>query len=256
MIPGVLNQQGVAGWSPLSLDGDPDNPLRLWWDFSDPAQVTLSGSDITGINDQSSNNQDGSVPATRLSPTLASAAFNGRNMAQFDALTEMLTSTGFPTTTFVAVFMVVSRGASTADTVLAGNNGTSFWGAAKDGDISTDIKSAVYATEGTWYVNGVAFNTAFGAQRRNELFDAIYNAGGTRPRVMLQDDGYLSAEYGPGGYTSASWTPDYLIGEIIIIERPLNLLNANREKIEGYLAWKWGVQADLPAGHPYLAGPP
>lgn len=27
-------------------------------------------------------------------------------------------------------------------------------------------------------------------------------------------------------------------------------------KVEGYLAWKWGLQANLPGGHPYVAGPP
>ena len=29
-----------------------------------------------------------------------------------------------------------------------------------------------------------------------------------------------------------------------------------RQQIEGYLAWKWGLQANLPAGHPYINGPP
>ena len=29
-----------------------------------------------------------------------------------------------------------------------------------------------------------------------------------------------------------------------------------REKAEGYLAWKWGIQANLPAGHPYKSAAP
>ena len=29
-----------------------------------------------------------------------------------------------------------------------------------------------------------------------------------------------------------------------------------RQQIEGYLAWKWGLQANLPVGHPYINGPP
>jgi hypothetical protein len=32
--------------------------------------------------------------------------------------------------------------------------------------------------------------------------------------------------------------------------------DADRERIEGYLAWKWGLVADLPAGHPYKSFPP
>lgn len=44
------------------------------------------------------------------------------------------------------------------------------------------------------------------------------------------------------------------IGEIIIY--PSNLTQTNREKTEGYLAWKWGLQASLPSGHPYKNAAP
>jgi hypothetical protein len=29
-----------------------------------------------------------------------------------------------------------------------------------------------------------------------------------------------------------------------------------REKIEGYLAWKWGLEGNLPIGHPYKSAAP
>jgi len=32
----------------------------------------------------------------------------------------------------------------------------------------------------------------------------------------------------------------------------IDLTTSQRQQIEGYLAWKWGLQANLPAGHPYL----
>jgi hypothetical protein len=39
------------------------------------------------------------------------------------------------------------------------------------------------------------------------------------------------------------------IAEIIIA--PIAVDTDTRQKIEGYLAWKWGLQANLPPGHPY-----
>jgi hypothetical protein len=36
----------------------------------------------------------------------------------------------------------------------------------------------------------------------------------------------------------------------------VKLSTEDREKLEGYLAWKWGVEGDLPAAHPYIEGPP
>ncbi|MGR6465397.1 hypothetical protein [Rhizobium sp. PAMB 3182] len=30
----------------------------------------------------------------------------------------------------------------------------------------------------------------------------------------------------------------------------------NRQNVEGYLAWRWGLQGNLPGGHPYVNSPP
>jgi hypothetical protein len=37
---------------------------------------------------------------------------------------------------------------------------------------------------------------------------------------------------------------------------PYALNTAKRQTIEGYLAWKWSIEADLPTNHPYLAATP
>lgn len=35
-----------------------------------------------------------------------------------------------------------------------------------------------------------------------------------------------------------------------------DLGTTDRQKVEGYLAWKWGLQANLPGGHPYAGAAP
>jgi hypothetical protein len=42
--------------------------------------------------------------------------------------------------------------------------------------------------------------------------------------------------------------------EILMFNQYLD--NTDRQKIEGYLAWKWGLQASLPIGHPYKSAAP
>jgi hypothetical protein len=44
------------------------------------------------------------------------------------------------------------------------------------------------------------------------------------------------------------------IGEIVIFNSVLS--TADREKMEGYLAWKWGLEGSLPMGHTYESAPP
>ena len=41
------------------------------------------------------------------------------------------------------------------------------------------------------------------------------------------------------------------IGEILIYNGPIS--DAERQQVEGYLAWKWGVNSNLPTTHPYYS---
>ena len=44
------------------------------------------------------------------------------------------------------------------------------------------------------------------------------------------------------------------IGELVFLNSAAS--TGDRQKLEGYLAWKWGLQADLPSDHPYKLSPP
>lgn len=44
------------------------------------------------------------------------------------------------------------------------------------------------------------------------------------------------------------------ICEVIVLDYQAS--TADRERIEGYLAWKWGIESDLPTSHPYKINPP
>jgi hypothetical protein len=44
------------------------------------------------------------------------------------------------------------------------------------------------------------------------------------------------------------------IKELVVFNSKLD--TAGRQKMEGYLAWKWGLVAALPADHPYKDVPP
>ena len=44
------------------------------------------------------------------------------------------------------------------------------------------------------------------------------------------------------------------LGEVVIYSQALS--TSNRQAIEGYLAWRWGLQANLPVSHPYYSAPP
>jgi hypothetical protein len=44
------------------------------------------------------------------------------------------------------------------------------------------------------------------------------------------------------------------MAEIVVTHSALT--TSERQLLEGYLAWKWGLEGNLPAGHPYKSNPP
>jgi hypothetical protein len=61
-------------------------------------------------------------------------------------------------------------------------------------------------------------------------------------------DGSLTSVLGVSGSSSS----EILTGTIHeVIRYNVSLSTTDRQKAEGYLAWNWGIQGSLPAGHPY-----
>jgi trimeric autotransporter adhesin len=44
------------------------------------------------------------------------------------------------------------------------------------------------------------------------------------------------------------------MSEVVMVSSTLP--TDDRQKLEGYLAWKWGLTANLPVDHPYKTTPP
>jgi hypothetical protein len=86
-------------------------------------------------------------------------------------------------------------------------------------------------------VNGGSFNTA------NLFPSGIFNTG----------SGFASI----GGNEIGGGGTGYFQGDIYeIIIYNYALVLKDQQLIQGYLAWKWGLQANLPASHPYRSAPP
>jgi hypothetical protein len=65
-------------------------------------------------------------------------------------------------------------------------------------------------------------------------------------------DGVSTITIGTRQYGDISFIGSY--GELIVYNSVLS--TTDRQKIEGYLAWKWGLQGNLPTGHPYKSAAP
>ena len=243
-----------AGFTPTSITN-----CSLWLDGADTSTLTLSGTQVTQWRDKSS----GGLNATNLVGTVTYSAsglvFNG----SANMLSDLTIGTTTPITVFIVATTNLSSGFATPLGINAYNgtrpnmlmpyqSGTtpSYWwfsgGAA--GVDGTTVTATV--TPGTMYVLADYWSPN----------STQVNVNGTSYASSTQAPGSLSsgAKLLIGSTTSGGTTyTEYwngTISEVIIFTRTLT--SAERNQIEGYLAWKWSTQTSLPSVHAYSSNRP
>jgi hypothetical protein len=110
-------------------------------------------------------------------------------------------------------------------------------------------------SQNTWYLNGlypISTNTTY-------IAECLYNSSGVSIYINgnVSSTNTSSPSYSAGVTYIAGGLDYYLNGtilEVLIFNSVLG--TADRQKIEGYLAWKWGLQSTLPIAHPYYTTSP
>ena len=247
------------------------NPRQLtgatciqWLDASDPTTLTLSGSTVTQWNDKSglSNNvyQNGASNCPTYVPSSNALNFAGGG--------GLWNSTGYvlsSNVTFLSVIISPGSGWGQWGTLWGHyrNNG----GAGHDADIQfRQVNLTGYVS---WHTNNNN-NTYFTIPPANTV--TMYSCTMSNGVNMFLQQTYsgstTSTTYTEsvmtiaGGTMASFWVGredddrqyNGLLCETVYYQTVLTTIQ--RQTVEGYLAWKWGLTASLPAGHPYLNVPP
>jgi hypothetical protein len=106
-------------------------------------------------------------------------------------------------------------------------------------------------SSGTAYSNNVGNIMAFQSNTtgwgvwRNGTLESTTNTIATPDNTNV---GYsLARQY------TVNRASNIVIAEVIMVQ---STNTTTRQLIEGYLAWKWGLQGSLPVGHPYISAAP
>ena len=239
----LANKWGIFSTSPVST------PLTIsgsgiWLDGADTSSMTFSSGAITQWRDKSgSSNHFGLTRGTATS-----ILDNGRNVVNFGEATVM-TSTNSISFTTSSAFFIVSKMTSTngAQDLL----GFPTFG---NGFALRFFSSILYSGNGddlslgNYYVNG-NFNPSYPSTTYYNTYSLIStlvpSRGGTT-LISLSDNWLLEGH-----------AQRFFIGNIAeFIFYPGGVSNIQRQKIEGYLANKWGLTLPAPTVHPYDKFPP
>jgi len=239
-------------WSPLEL-----NP-SLWLDAS---TATINGGTVSIVNAGSGGGTISGPAALAENGigTLQAVQFNGSSQY----LTGNYTNTG---TTLTAFF--VGKSLNSTQTPYAGM--MAVWANAQLNDYD-NIGSAVLLNQNNTtansiysYRNSTALSSVSGTLTTSFLAATNFNSStntvflnGTAATGVASSGSFNAAKVSLGArWTSPGfgnyWNGNF--GEAIICNTSLSA--SDRQKIEGYLAHKWGLTASLPAAHPYKSGAP
>jgi hypothetical protein len=246
MVQSVPRTITMYIYNPSSLSG-----LSLWLDAADSASITLSGTNITNVNDKSGQNV---VLSNATGFSYATNLFNGAypsfynpNGGRVPGTTARLgVNASFAVSVPFTVFFV-------AQDITAGS------------DYGFIIDSGATGTTNRPYIYRGDLDTRFGnsgnTQTARSPFQGcaqFYNS----PRMFVNGTSAYTgslATFTTGGITignrfslNEAW-PGHLC-EIIIYNTAIT--TSQREQVEGYLAWKWGLQKSLPSNHPFYLFPP
>jgi hypothetical protein len=223
-------------FSPLIFSG-----LLVWTDAS-----TLNLANNTALTTWTNRGTQGTVNCTG---TFLTNQLNGLGIVRFTtANTYSIASQPIPSA--YSMFFVSRQRGGTNRRVLQGATGNYLYGYWNGG------KNRLWVEGNPNQLGGLTSDSNWDlfshTRTQNSAFIWNYN-GTTSYSAASSFNGPLTGltinTGGAGGESS-----DCDIAEIILYNSVLTTLQV--QQLEGYLAWKWGLQANLPANHPYKNSPP
>ena len=221
-------------FSPQSIPG-----LALWLDAADASSVTLSGSEVTAWRDKSGlgNNMSVSGTVNYVSNKMTFSYGGIMTSANYTTITASVS------TVFV-VFQTINSpydpGMMFACSDLGGGDTSiRFYPNIQNiGNGDPNDLGYTYGDDGTgqYYANGTLNgNNTVTVTAGVNIIGAVVNRTGSTLFTL-----------------SSSFSSRYFVGdiqEVIVYTGPITA--SERQQVEGYLGWKWGIQFLLPPTHPY-----
>jgi len=224
----------------------------LWLDGADVSSMTLSGSTVGQWNDKSGNGYNMTQVTSSQYPTLGTST-NGNRMLTFTQGSSTVLSNAIFGTCIgsrVATYFLVEYN-MTAPSGNPGPFGYVSSGAGNNYGIVMQYNSGF--TGGLQPFQSVVSSFTSSTPRIDYLYA---QSNGTNMVGFVNGTSATVSSTTYGGYSGAFYvgyaTNGYISGNICeLLVYNVALSESQRQQVEGYLAWKWGVRSSLPSTHSF-----
>ena len=250
---------GAMAWTPAQLPS-----LALWLDADDASTITLNGSNVSQWSDKSGNNRHVSQATAANQPAYLATGFNNKPTLQTDGgdslvlgVSDLARNVSGLTCALVGLHpagqtfslnaseifistasnIATTRFLTTPNPSVSATDRYAFGGRRLDSDAFANVSSSTVslANRGNrWiriaqrvYSGGVANHWTNGTQ---DLTNAVIQTAGN-----TSDTNSLTAVIFAGAQPMSNGTQ---LSEIVLTHSTMT--TDDRQKLEGYLAWKWG----------------
>ena len=253
----MFTSAGAELWTPANMT------TAAWYDADDAATITESAGAVSQWDDKSGNSVHCVQASPSQKPLTGSATINSTNALSFDGTNDYLEklSESLMDKVELSVFAVVQpiaggdnfQGIITNSSTTAANRSdltyykaSGYMAYVRPGSSSALASSNV--TDVPMVLAGVG--SISGANTTSEIW-----LDGTAGTTQTQTSGFTATEnlVYIGFLNGTRYFKGY-IGEIVVMRSTASA--TDRQRIEGYLAHKWSLEANLPSGHPFKSAAP
>lgn len=248
--PAVTQPGGAVLWTPADYTG---GELESWHDPSEPGGLTVSGGAVSQDDDLSGNGYHDTQGFGPLQPAIATADLNGLDVEDF-AGGKSFGST-LPSDATTQTLLVLGKWSGSGPATLFGStSGSLQFGVNSSGNLFLNRQgvagignsTGALVVSGAWAIMVATYDKTTGAYS----FRVNGTPCGSGTNIQTLDPSTFIIGNN-GHFGGEAWSDK-------ISERSaLNTADAGAiEKWEGYVAWKYGLEGDLDAGHTYKSAAP
>ena len=260
-VPGKVTLAKEFTWNESVWNPSMVGP-SLWLDAADASTITEVGGAVSQWNDKSGNSRHAVQATANNQPVYtASSLINSKPAIDFttNRLTTLTTPT-IPNNTIASSLPIFVLGvfynrysvSSFQSPIGARPGGGSWWTFLRPVG-GTDMEIGFHGGSQLWSGNYSTNQSALiswsvnPSSRLNTHLNGVLIQNPLAGPFSTQQNSPLSI--GAGSSLTTSENYEGLIGEIIFLTSEISV--SNRQKLEGYLAHKWGLTGNLPSDHPY-----
>jgi hypothetical protein len=246
-------------WTPSNLGSD----LDLWLDAADSNTFLLDNSAVTQWSDKTQNNFNATQSVSTSRPVFTPNAINGKSAISFNGTSQFL---NLP---LAAARPAVYASFFVFKTATGGTLQKPIW--CEEPNVGSDSKNYLANTRDVGIIYDQFIPSGGFIQTGSNTFvdsvvivDTVQSAANSRSMLVngsligSSTEQYAGAEISHvrigARLGSSSYYHNSLIGEVISLSSIPS--ESDRKKIQGYLAWKWGLVDNLPSDHPYKNSAP